>query len=172
MRARGKRAPTRKPAVTGSRLQGITMSDENRKVIQGEVVGETPHRPHSNAQEGNEFWSRAGQTYTSHDQGQSYQAGHEYEYQRPRFNLYTVRTHSPVYAGAPTGSFITLVLFFTCLFQWGFLAALGFIFFYIICAGIGFYYNLRRMVSGYAPTPWLTRIVSWIVCLGLVSWLV
>ena len=54
----------------------------------------------------------------------------------------------------------------------GFLAALGFAFFYILAAGAGLYYNTHRLLTGHVPNPWPWRIGSWIVCLALVSWLV
>lgn len=67
---------------------------------------------------------------------------------------------------------VTLILFLFCLFQWGFLAALGFIFFYIVGYCISVYFTFKNILEGKMPNIWLYRAAIWGISLLLVSWLV
>lgn len=67
---------------------------------------------------------------------------------------------------------ITLALLLFCLFKWGFLAALGFGFFYLVGSCLGIYSNFRTVMQGKMPNPWITRICVWGASMLLVSWLV
>ncbi len=79
---------------------------------------------------------------------------------------------APGHQQMPLAGFITLVLILSCLFHWGFLAALGFVFFYMIASGIGIWYNLQTVLKGGIPNPWLSRVLAWGASLLLVSLLV
>lgn len=134
------------------------MTDDNKKeVLEAEYVGDSTHEPVRN------YSYRQYNTYSGNGQ----RAG------GARFTVFQFRDNRlDACRGMQLANFITMVLFFTCLFQWGFLAALGFAFFYILAAGAGLYYNTHRLLTGHVPNPWPWRIGSWIVCLALVSWLV
>lgn len=67
---------------------------------------------------------------------------------------------------------ITLGLILTCLIQWGFLAALGFVFFYTIFSVLGVFVGMSRVLQGHIPSPWPWRIGNWVVSMLLISWLV
>ncbi len=67
---------------------------------------------------------------------------------------------------------ITLALLLFCFFKWGFLAGLGFGFFYLVGSCLGIYSNLRTVMQGKMPNPWITRICVWGASMLLVSWLV
>ena len=89
-----------------------------------------------------------------------------------RVTFFTMsRLGAPGHQGLPQASTVTLILFFVCLFQWGFLAALGFAFFCTIGAALGIVYNMRRVMQGVLPNPWVWRIGNWCVSLLLVAWL-
>ncbi len=138
------------------------MPDDNKKeVLEAEYVGDSAHEPARS-------YSYGQYTYREYGNGGDGPHG------RTRFTVFRFRDNNRLDAcrGMQLANFITMVLFFTCLFQWGFLAALGFAFFYAIAAGAGLYYNTHKLLTGHVPNPWPWRIGSWIVCLALVSWLV
>ena len=99
------------------------MPDDNKKeVLEAEYVGDSTHEPARNYS--------YGQYNTYSGNGQ--RAG------GARFTVFQFRDNRlDACRGMQLANFITMVLFFTCLFQWGFLAALGFAFFYILAAGAG-----------------------------------
>lgn len=66
---------------------------------------------------------------------------------------------------------ITLIIMTLCAFQYGILAAIGFLFFYGIAAAIGMFVIVGRMLNGFAVNPWMLRICNWIICYMLVGWL-
>lgn len=126
--------------------------DDAKNVVDAEIINDVS---------GYRQTSSSRQTY-----GAGQQAG-------PRFTYFTmVGPSAPGHQGLPVASAITLGLFFACLFQWGFLAALGFAFFYCIASAIGIYYNLRMVLMGRVPNPWISRLCAWGVSMLLVSWLV
>ncbi len=79
---------------------------------------------------------------------------------------------SPGHQGREYAGIITLFLFFYCLMQWGFLAALGFAFFYVTGSAVGLYWMLRSLLAGRVPNPWLWRTGTWLASMLLVSRLV
>lgn len=79
---------------------------------------------------------------------------------------------SPGHQGMMPASTVTLILFFICLFQWGFLAALGFIFFYAMGAILGSVYTMRQVMQGRVPNPWFWRLGNWFVSMAIVSCLI
>jgi len=80
--------------------------------------------------------------------------------------------HAPGRDGLQYAGIITLTLFFFCLFRWGFLAALGFAFFETVGSAFGLWFNLRTVLLGRVPNPWISRAIVWALSLGLVSLLV
>ena len=69
-------------------------------------------------------------------------------------------------------TFVTFFLLFFCLFRWGFLAGLGFCFFMAIGTGIGIWHNMRCVLEGHKPEPWIARIATWTISMTLVACLV
>ena len=66
---------------------------------------------------------------------------------------------------------ITAFLLIVVLIRFGFLAGLGFLFFYVIGAAFGTVQLIRRMAEGKAVYPWLWRIGNWAVSFVLAGWL-
>lgn len=66
---------------------------------------------------------------------------------------------------------VTIFLLFVVLFRFGFLAGLGFLFFYAIGAAVGTVQLVRRMAEGKSVNPWLWRIGNWAVAFLLAGWL-
>lgn len=66
---------------------------------------------------------------------------------------------------------ITFALFMVCLVQFGFLAALGFVFFHTIGSVMGTLRDLRRLGEGFSPQPWAWRIGNWALSFLLTAWL-
>ncbi len=127
--------------------------DPRRNVVDAEVIKDVPGA------------SRDG-SFRSGGWSSSSQGGRRFTY----FSM--MGPSAPGHQQMPLASFITLVLFFSCWFQWGFLAALGFAFFYFIASAVGIWHNLQTVLRGGIPNPWLSRIFSWGISLLLVSWLV
>lgn len=66
---------------------------------------------------------------------------------------------------------VTLALLFIVLFRFGFLACLGFLFFYAIGAAYSTVQIIRRMAEGRSANPWPWRIGNWAVSFLLAGWL-
>ena len=66
---------------------------------------------------------------------------------------------------------VTLFLLFTVLFRFGFLACLGFLFFYAIGAAFSTIRLIRRMAEGKSANPWPWRIGNWTASFLLAGWL-
>lgn len=66
---------------------------------------------------------------------------------------------------------ITLFLMALCAVQFGVLAAVGFLFFYLIGSWIAIFAGLQRAMRGKLTNPWLPRIFNWGTCWLLVGWL-
>ncbi len=60
-------------------------------------------------------------------------------------------------------SLITFAIFLSIGIQYGLLASIGFLVFYALGSGINFFASMRRMVEGKAVSPWIGRVVVWIV---------
>ena len=138
----------------------MSSNDKNNDVIDAEVVddGRTPYNS-----------SRT--TYTSYTSYSGTGSRNGFDGGRVTF-ISMAGPSAPGHQGLPLAPLLTLSLFLACLFQWGFLAALGFAFFYAIASALGVYNNVRTIMQGRMPNPWLWRIGSWVVCMLLVSWLV
>lgn len=67
--------------------------------------------------------------------------------------------------------FVTLTLIFTCLIQFGVLAAIGFFFFYVIGAILGVSHLAKRLANGLPANPWAWRVGNWIISFLLTVWL-
>ena len=52
------------------------------------------------------------------------------------------------------------------------LAGLGFCFFMAIGTGIGIWHNMRCVLEGHKPEPWIARIATWTISMTLVACLV
>ena len=66
---------------------------------------------------------------------------------------------------------ITLILFLVCLFQFGFLAALGFVFFHVLFGVLGSVQATSRMMTGEVFNIWLWRLGNWLFSFLLTVWL-
>lgn len=66
---------------------------------------------------------------------------------------------------------ITMLLTGVCAVQWGILAAISFVVFYILASGMSFMLRLRNLMQGRNIDPWVFRIVSWLGAGVLVAWL-
>lgn len=66
---------------------------------------------------------------------------------------------------------VTLVLFLVCLFQCGFLAGLGFVFFHTLFGILGRVQATSRMMTGEPFNIWLWRLGNWICSFLLTVWL-
>lgn len=66
---------------------------------------------------------------------------------------------------------VTAILAIVVLFRFGFLACLGFLFFYAVGAAVGTVRLIRRMAEGKSLNPWLWRIGNWAVAFLLAGWL-
>jgi len=66
---------------------------------------------------------------------------------------------------------VSLFLFLFCLLRFGLLAAIGFAVFQLIGAVIGSMAQLRMIMEGRRPNPWLWRAGNWAVSFVLTAWL-
>lgn len=66
---------------------------------------------------------------------------------------------------------ITLGLMLACGMQYGFLAAIGFLFFYVIGAALGMFFTVSHLLNGRVINPWLIRGCNWTACWLLTAWL-
>lgn len=66
---------------------------------------------------------------------------------------------------------ISLFLFLICLFRYGFLAGLGFVFFLGIGSAMGSWRNMRLLMYGRQYNPWAWRVGNWAVSFFLTVWL-
>lgn len=65
----------------------------------------------------------------------------------------------------------TCFVFFLCLFQWGLLAAIGFIVFHTIGNVIASVYSARRLMRGIICNVWSLRAANWIISFFITAWL-
>lgn len=66
---------------------------------------------------------------------------------------------------------ITFGLMLACGVQYGFLAAIGFLFFYVLGSALGMFFTVSRLLNGMAINPWAVRICNWAACWLLTTWL-
>lgn len=66
---------------------------------------------------------------------------------------------------------VTLLLAAVCAVQFGILSAIGFLVFYAIGSGMGFFWRVRCLMQGKNISPWFFRVGAWIVASLLVVWL-
>ena len=66
---------------------------------------------------------------------------------------------------------VTFALFMVCLAQFGFFAAIGFVFFHTIGAVVGVVRDLRQFSTGRVPNPWVWRAGNWAVSFFLTAWI-
>lgn len=66
---------------------------------------------------------------------------------------------------------VTLFLLFVVLFRFGFLAGLGFLFFYAVGAAFSTVQLVRRMAEGKSVNPWPWRVGNWALSFLLAGWL-
>lgn len=66
---------------------------------------------------------------------------------------------------------ISFALFLVCLVQFGVLAGIGFVFFHIVGSVAGSLREMRELMQGRRPNPWVWRIGNWFVSFLLVAWL-
>lgn len=66
---------------------------------------------------------------------------------------------------------ITMLLAAVCAVQFGVLSAIGFLVFYAISSGVGFFLRVRALMQGTNINPWVFRTGAWLVSSVLVVWL-
>ena len=66
---------------------------------------------------------------------------------------------------------ITLVLALVVAFQFGILAAIGFLVFAAISRLLIFFMSIRHFLEGRFFNPWVPHLISWFICWLLVAWL-
>ncbi len=59
---------------------------------------------------------------------------------------------------------ITIGIALSLLVQYGLLASIGFLVFYAIGSAIGFFVIMRNLMQGRAMSPWVMRVVIWLIC--------
>ncbi len=115
--------------------------EHNHQVIEPEVVGSRDgSRQYEQSQ-----WTQDGATFKT------------WTFKQYGSNLGATRNDSCL------PGFITLGIALSLGIQFGLLASIGFLVFYAICSGIGFFVTMRRMVEGKATSPWVGRMLVWIV---------
>ena len=75
-----------------------------------------------------------------------------------------------VYSGGCLSPAITFGFFMLALIQYGLLAAIGFMFFYIVGSVIGTVYQARKLVEGILTNPWGWRFWNWGISFLLTVW--
>lgn len=66
---------------------------------------------------------------------------------------------------------VTLALALVAAFQFGLLAAIGFLVFAAIGRALTFFMTIRHLLEGRFFNPWVPHVVTWVVCWLLVAWL-
>ncbi len=135
--------------------------DDPKNVVDAEIITDVAgQQGHSRSQ----GYGKQSDTFCSYESSDGYRTHYTY------FSM--MGPSAPGHQQMSLAWGISLVLFFFCLFKWGFLAGLGFGFFYLIGSCIGIYCNLKTVMQGKIPNPWITRCCVWGASLLLVSWLV
>lgn len=163
-----------------------TDPERSSDVIEPEIIdpggpGRSPASPppsgqgHIYEQDGSSFQGNAH----SHGANAQGQQGHRVFYQvftsapnsERHFRVGSPLGGGPFAPGSSLPSVITLLLTLGMGFQHGFLAALGFLFFSLLGSAFALFFVLRRFLEGRAINPWVARIVNWVLCYFLVTWL-
>lgn len=66
---------------------------------------------------------------------------------------------------------ITFAIFMLCLGQYGLLAAIGFLVFYVFGSILGTLHSARRLMRGMPVYPWLWRTCNWTASFVFTVWL-
>lgn len=66
---------------------------------------------------------------------------------------------------------VTIALAAVCAVQFGILSAIGFLVFYALGSGMGFFWRVRCLMQGKNVSPWFFRVGAWLVSSLLVVWL-
>ncbi len=122
--------------------QKTTPTEKTQQPIQPEVIHNTRHSPFDN----NPF-----STSQNSDSGQV-------QYSFIQFGNLTETPNARLLLLPP---FITLALTLAAAFSYGFLGAIGFLFFYTIGSIMGFALKWRGFLKGVWLNPWLVRIAVW-----------
>ena len=90
-----------------------------------------------------------------------------------RRRIYAGRTitFAPIDNSGCLAAFITLCIFMACLFQWGLLAAIGFIVFHTIGNIISSIHSARQLMRGFMYNIWNQRIINWLISFFITAWL-
>ena len=133
----------REPVISENRGDG----GQERKAIEAEIV-------------------ENGSSYQSSNTGAD-------SYARQGRRAYARRTitFAPVDTTGCLAAFITLSIFFACLFQWGLLAAIGFIVFHTIGSVVSSIHTARQLMRGLSYNIWSLRISNWIISFFITAWL-
>lgn len=167
------------PVPTERQPDNTNAGDEQRRVIDAEIIFDSSHEQ--------EKTHHQGQTFGPHgDQGN--QDGYSQNGEQGRFyrRTFTGNSFGGFQAGSPLGQIwmtgqgnsnaclapcITFAIFLVCLAQFGFLAGLGFVFFHTIGSVAGTLRQMRLMTTGVMPNPWLWRMGNWVLSFLLTAWL-
>lgn len=80
-------------------------------------------------------------------------------------------TFAPVDTTGCLAGLISLTIFFACLFQWGLLAAIGFIVFHTLGSVISSIHTARQLMRGLPYNIWSLRICNWVISFFITAWL-
>ncbi len=122
-------------------------TEQEHQVIEPEVV-----RPHGGQYEqSHSEWSQGGAT----------------------FKTWTFNQNGSGFRASANDSclpgLITLGIALSLGVQFGLLASIGFFVFYAVGSAISFFVNMRRMVEGRPMSPWIGRIIVWLVCIFITA---
>lgn len=134
-----------------NREPAIPERESGRGAIEPEIMGEEDNS-----------WSSAGSANSS--------------YKRKAWGTYRTYmgrtiTFAPIDNTGCMAALITLTIFFACLFQWGLLAAIGFLVFHTIGSAICSIHSARQLVRGLPYNIWSLRLCNWIVSFFITAWL-
>ncbi|MBB5142397.1 hypothetical protein [Desulfovibrio intestinalis] len=169
----------RLPVPAERQAGNANAGDEQRRVIDAEIIFDSSHE-----QEGAHH---QGQTFGPNG-GQGSQNGYNQNDAQGRFYRRTFNggNFGGFQAGSPLGQIwmtgsgnsnaclapcVTFAIFLVCLAQLGFLAGLGFVFFHTIGSIVGTLRQMRLMTTGVMPNPWLWRMSNWVLSFFLTAWL-
>lgn len=96
------------------------------------------------------------------------------QYYRASYRFYNIPNgafFSPADQGSCLAACVTIFIFFACLGQYGFLAALGFVFFHVLIGIFSSVRQARLLMRGQPFNPWLWRACNWLFSYLLVAWL-
>lgn len=121
---------------------------EDRRVIEAEIVDS------ADSQEG---WKGQGNYTTGQARGRTYMG--------------RTLTFAPIDNTGCLAALVTVTVFMACLFQWGLLAGIGFLFFHTIGSIFSSLHTARQLVRGLPYNIWSLRICNWIISFFITAWL-